>query len=179
MTKIFKVIATGVTVVLGGCNADVSQYAQTKPAMSMEAFFNGPIKGWGIVQDRKGQVLRRFDVEMQGSWQGDKGELREKFAYYDGEQQQRVWTITRTGDGLYSGAADDIIGNAEGQVSGNAVRWSYKMDLEVDGSTYRITFDDWMFLMNDDVLINKSYLKKFGFKVAELTLFMQKQPESE
>jgi len=55
------------------------------------------------------------------------------------------------------------------------MRWAYRMDLPVGDKTYRITFDDFMFLMNDGVLINRSYLKKFGFTVAELTLFMQKQ----
>ena len=48
------------------------------------------------------------------------------------------------------------------------------MDIEVSGKTYKIHFDDWMWLMNDGILINRSYLKKFGFTVAELTLFMQK-----
>jgi len=47
--------------------------------------------------------------------------------------------------------------------------------LNVGNSTYRITFDDWMFLMNDDILINRSYLKKFGITVGELSIFMQKQ----
>jgi hypothetical protein len=64
---------------------------------------------------------------------------------------------------------------ANGHSSGSAMRWAYKMDLPVGDTTYRITFDDWMFLMNDGVLINRSYLKKFGVTVAELTLFMQKQ----
>ena len=49
------------------------------------------------------------------------------------------------------------------------------MNLPVGDKTYKITFDDWMFQMNDGVLINRSYLKKFGFTVGELTLFMQKQ----
>lgn len=179
MKKLIACIAMGVTMALGGCSLNgVAQYAQEKPSMSMEEFFNGPIKGWGIVQDRKGKVVRRFDVEMHGTWDGDKGELKEKFVYYDGEEQERVWKITRTAEGRYTGAAGDIIGNAEGQVSGNAVRWKYKMDLKVGNSTYRITFDDWMFRMNDGILINKSYLKKFGITVAELTLFMQKQPEA-
>ena len=57
------------------------------------------------------------------------------------------------------------------------MRWAYQMDLDVGDNTYRITFDDWMFLMNDGVLINRSYLKKFGITVAELTLFMQKQDQ--
>lgn len=97
------------------------------------------------------------------------------FLLYDGEPQRRVWTITRTGGGGFEGEADDIIGKAAGQISGNAARWNYVMDLPVGGTSYRLSFDDWMWLMNDDVLINRSYFKKFGFTVAELTLFMQKQ----
>jgi hypothetical protein len=67
------------------------------------------------------------------------------------------------------------LGTAKGETLGSAVRWNYVMDLDVDGSTYRIRFDDWMWAMNDGVVVNRSYLKKFGFTVAELTLFMQKQ----
>ncbi|MFT5760687.1 MAG: hypothetical protein ACI9LM_005474, partial [Alteromonadaceae bacterium] len=64
-----------------------------------------------------------------------------------------------------------------GKLEGSAMQWAYQMDLPVGDSTYRITFDDWMFLMNDGVLVNRSYLKKFGITMAELTLFMQKQEE--
>ena len=111
---------------------------------------------------------------MVGKWEGDSGVLEESFEYYDGRTQQRVWKINKLDRDQYSGRADDIIGTATGEQSGNAVRWSYDMDLEVSGKTYKIRFDDWMWLMNDGVLINRSYLKKFGITVAELTIFMQK-----
>jgi hypothetical protein len=180
MKKIVALMALGVSMMLGGCSSSgLDRYATSEPKMSMEEFFNGPIKGWGMVQDRKGRVVRRFDVVMEGSWEGDVGTLKEKFVYYDGEEQERIWTIKRSTDSRYTGTAGDIIGKAEGEVRGNAVRWKYQMDLKVGDSTYRITFDDWMFRMNDGILINKSYLKKFGITMAELTLFMQKQPASE
>ena len=47
------------------------------------------------------------------------------------------------------------------------------MDLPVGDRTFRITFDDWMFRLNDGVLVNRSYLKKFGITFAELSLFMK------
>lgn len=143
--------------------------------ISLDEYFNGNIKAWGIIQDWRGRVISRFDVDMVGSWEGNVGTLEEEFAYYSGESQHRTWTIHKINDTDYEGSAGDILGKATGVVDGNAVNWRYKMDLEVGGSTYRITFDDWMWLMNDDVLINRSYLKKWGFTVAELTLFMQKQ----
>jgi hypothetical protein len=153
----------------------IESYSETKPDFDLQSYFNGPIKAWGIVQDRSGKVTRRFDVTMVGSWEGDTGTLKENFVYYDGKTQERTWTIKRLSQSNYEGTAGDIVGTAQGKVAGSAMRWDYQMDLSVDGSVYRITFDDWMFLMNDGVLINRSYLKKFGLTVGELTLFMQKQ----
>ena len=73
------------------------------------------------------------------------------------------------------GSAHDIIGNASGESSGSAMNWKYSMDITVDNSTYRVKFDDWMWQMNDGIVINRSYIKKFGITVAELTLFMKKK----
>lgn len=166
----------GMLMALSGCAGHkVDAYQGQGPALDLQQYFNGPIKAWGLVQDRSGKVVQRFDVEMVGSWDGDTGTLKEHFTYYDGRTQQRTWTIKRTAANQYQGTAGDIIGTASGSVAGNAMRWAYQMDLEVKGRTYRITFDDWMFNMNDGVLINRSYLKKFGVTMAELTLFMQKQ----
>lgn len=152
----------------------LEDYTTELPKADVKEYFTGPIKAWGLVQGRNGKVLARFDVNMVGKWEGDSGVLEEDFNYYDGRVQRRIWRIKKTDTDQYSGQADDIIGTAKGEQSGNAVRWSYDMDLEVSGRTYRIHFDDWMWLMNDGILINRSYMKKFGIKVAELTLFMQK-----
>lgn len=143
--------------------------------IDVKNYFNGPIKAWGIVQDWRKRVVRRFDIALVGHWYGDIGTLIENFNYYDGQKQQRVWTIKKLTDGSYEGTASDILGKAQGKLVSNAVRWNYVMDLPVDTTTYRIRFDDWMWLMNDGVLINRSYLKKFGLTVSELTIVMQKQ----
>ena len=166
----------GILMALSGCAGHkVEAYEGQGPNLDLKEYFNGPIKAWGIVQDRSGKVVQRFDVTMVGSWDGDTGTLKEYFDYYDGKKQERTWTIKKIANNQYEGTAGDIIGKAEGKVAGHAMRWAYLMELEVKGSTYRITFDDWMFNMNDGVLINRSYLKKFGITMAELTLFMQKQ----
>lgn len=168
----------GALIMLSGCGGkSLDYYNGTTPQADIKAYFNGPIKAWGIVQDWRGRVVTRFDVDMVGSWDGDKGILEEEFAYYDGKKQQRTWHITRLADGSYEGTAGDILGKATGATNGTAVNWHYQMDVPVGDTSYRLTFDDWMWQMNDGVLINRSYLKKFGITVAELTLFMQKQDQ--
>lgn len=177
MHKIKTFLLIGLLIGTSACTAGPSldAFRETSPALDLKAYFNGPIKAWGIVQDRNQRVIRRFDVSMNGSWEDNIGTLEEDFEYYDGEKQKRVWTIKKINSSTYEGTASDIAGLANGQVAGSAMRWNYEMDIEVDDNTYRLKFDDWMYLMNDGVLINRSYLKKFGITVAELTLFIQKQ----
>ncbi len=178
MQKMKGVFLMAIMSILTACSGPtLNHYKGTEPPLDLKAYFNGPIKAWGVVQDRKGHVTRRFDISMVGTWDGDTGTLEEHFDYYDGKTQKRTWTIKKIADNSYEGSADDIIGMATGNLEGNAMRWAYVMDLDVGDKTYRITFDDWMFLMNDGVLINRSYLKKFGITVAELTIFMQKQDQ--
>lgn len=170
------VLLLGGAIMLSSCGGhSLDHYKGTTPKADIKEYFNGPIKAWGVVQDWRGRVVSRFDIDMVGKWDGDTGTLTEHFTYYEGKKQERVWTITKLADGSYEGTASDIIGKASGSVQGAAARWSYVMDLPVDDTTYRITFDDWMWQMNDGVLINRSYLKKFGITVSELTIFMQKQ----
>ena len=39
----------------------------------------------------------------------------------------------------------------------------------------KITFDDWIFKQDDNIAINRATMKKFGFKVAELTVMFKKE----
>jgi hypothetical protein len=173
--KKIMVLITGVLIMLSGCGNRLDYYKDSKPEADIQSYFNGNIKAWGLVQDWRGRVSTRFDVDMVGSWEGNVGTLKENFQYYDGRKQQRVWTITKNEDGTYEGTASDIVGKATGATKGSGVKWSYVMDIPVDGKIHRLKLDDWMWQMNDGILINRSYLKKFGITVGELTLFMQKQ----
>jgi hypothetical protein len=174
--RIKTFLAMVVAVFLAGCMPAVDHYAQTTPAFTPESYFNGPIKAWGMIQDHTGKIRERFDITMVGTWKGDTGTLEEDFVYYsDGKKQRRVWTIRKIADGQYEGTAGDVVGKAEGKASGAAMRWKYVLQLPVGGNVYDVVLDDWMVLMNDGVLLNRSYIKKFGITVADLTIFMQKQ----
>lgn len=45
----------------------------------------------------------------------------------------------------------------------------------IDGSTYPVNFDDWFWALDDNTMMNRSYIKKSGIVMAEVTIFMQKQ----
>ena len=101
--------------------------------------------------------------------------LKEGVVWSDGERQKRVWTLRRLGDGRYSGTAGDVVGTASGEVSGNALRWRYTMAIPVDGETYHFEFDDWMFLIDDRVMLNRAVMSKFGLRVGEVTLSLSRR----
>lgn len=162
-------------ILLSGCMGNVEQYKSDSPKLDLQTYLQGKIKGYGVIENWKGNIVSRFDFYGDASWDGDEGTFDEKMVYYNGKKDHRVWTIKKVSEGHYIGHTEDLVGDADIQVSGNAMNWKYDMNVDVDGTTYKLSFNDWMFLMNDGVLVNINYFKKFGFTVGKLTLFMQKE----
>jgi hypothetical protein len=100
--------------------------------------------------------------------------LDEDFTYSDGKKERRVWRLTRLDGGRYSGTADDVVGTAHGQAAGNAFQWAYTLRLPVDSKVYEVQFDDWMWLVDERVMINKAVMSKFGIRLGEVTLAFSK-----
>ena len=156
---------------LAGCaGITVEKYRAEKPVLDLRTYFDGTIDAWGMFQDRSGAVVKRFNVVIDARWHGDVGTLDERFSWSDGTSSRRVWTITRHGDGRYTGRADDVVGEALGEAAGNALRWRYVLALPVDGKVYHVDFDDWMFLVDERVMLNRSAMSKWGFPLGEVTL---------
>lgn len=167
--------AVGLTILMGGCATITPQnYASETPKLDLSTYFNGRVDGWGMVQDRAGKVLRRMVVELDCKWNGSEGVLEESFQWSDGKSEKRVWKIRKDGD-QYLGTAGDVIGVARGQAAGNALRWNYVLALPVGDSTYHMDMDDWMWMIDDKTLANRTTMTKFGVQVAEISIFFRKR----
>ncbi len=161
---------------LAGCGAQqIKDYAGHTPTLELRDYFNGTLDAYGVFSDRSGKVVKRFVVVMTCTWQGDEGTLDEAFTYSDGTTQRRVWHLTRLPNGRYTGQADDVLGTAQGQQSGNAFNWKYTLALPVDGRVFEVQFDDWMYLMNDKVMLNRAAMSKWGVGLGEVTLSFTKR----
>jgi hypothetical protein len=169
--------ATAPALLLAGCaSAPVpADYAAEKPALDLKRYFDGELVAHGIFTDRAGKVARRFTVQMTGTWQGNQGTLDERFTYSDGKTERRVWRLTDLGGGRYTGRADDVVGEAQGQAAGNALNWTYTLRLPVDDKVYEVQFDDWMYLVDERVMLNKARMSKFGIFLGEVTLSFTKK----
>lgn len=162
------------SLLLASCSTTMKNYDGSSPHFDMQQFFDGKLTAYGMVQNRQGEVLRRFRVDMTGTWEGNKGKLDEQFYYHDGEEKQRIWYIEKTDDGRYIGNADDVVKPANGQSNGFALNWQYSLLIEVDGENWEIDFNDWMYLIDEYRLINRAEMTKWGFKVGEVTLWIEK-----
>ena len=164
-------LALAGTAWLAGCaGPQVAQYAAEQPRLDLRSYFNGTLDACGLFTDRSGAVVKRFTVVMDCRWQGDEGVLDEAFTYSDGTTQRRIWRLTALPDGRFVGRADDVVGQAQGQQSGNAFRWGYTLALPVDGRVIEVQFDDWMFLMDERVMLNRAAMSKWGVHLGEVTL---------
>ncbi|WP_085588326.1 DUF3833 domain-containing protein [Thalassospira sp. MCCC 1A01428] len=168
-------LAFFMVVFISGCGAMKPQdFAQKEPAFDVFAYFQGHSRAWGIFEDRFGKLRRQFTVDINGVVEDGVLILTEDFVYDDGETDQRVWKISKTADHEYEGTFDEIVGIARGVQYGNALNWNYDMDLKVGDGTWRVSFDDWMFLQPNGVLVNRARVRKWGVEIGEISLFFAK-----
>jgi Protein of unknown function (DUF3833) len=167
-------------LMLGSCaGVDIAAYSKEQPTLKLEQYFSGKLVGHGMVMDRSGEVTRRFLVNITGMLGTDASgvqtlTLDEKFDWSDGKKESRVWTLKQTASGEWSGQAADVVGVAVGRVAGNTLNWLYVLALPVKGVVYNLDFDDWMFLIDDKVMLNKAVFSKYNIRLGEILISFQK-----
>ena len=149
-------------------------FKNTEPVLQIEKYFEGNVKAWGVLQDRKGKVTRQFTADMFGKFENNILTLEEDFYWKDGENQKRVWKIQKIDDHNYLGKASDVVGEAKGFSYGSAFKFEYNLLIPLKGKNIKIRFDDWIFKQDEKIAINRAKMTKFGFKVAELTVIFFK-----
>jgi len=161
---------------LAACSqVEVADYRDEQPRLDLRQYFSGQTDAWGMFQDRSGKVIKRFHVLIDGRLEGSKLILDEHFTYSDGSTQQRIWTLREISPGQWRGSAADVVDEAVGEVAGNALRWRYELLLPVDDSIYQVHFDDWMYLLDEQTLVNRAVMSKLGVELGQVTLFFRKQ----
>ena len=149
-------------------------FKDQKPRLIIENYLSGNVKAWGMLQNRSGKVTRQFEADLNGKWDGSTLTLDEQFNWSDGEKQKRQWKIKKIDEHHYEGKAEDVVGTAKGFSYGPAFKFEYVLMIPIKGKNINITFDDWIFMQNESIAINRATMTKFGFKVAELTVFFVK-----
>ncbi|WP_370400347.1 DUF3833 domain-containing protein [Sulfitobacter sp. JB4-11] len=161
---------------LAGC---VGKPSDEDPLLSdkvlkIEEFFDGHVVAQGQFQDIFGTVRRRFDVDIQGTWDGRTLTLVEDFVYADATTEQRIWRMQKTGADTWTGTADGVIGQARGVARGDTFNWVYRIDLPVPDGTLRVDFNDWLWMLSDNRVFNRAYMSRYGVDIGEVQITFEK-----
>lgn len=156
-----------------------SDYSDTTPRFDVKRDLGGDYLSEGMIYDYTGKVVSRFKASMSGEFDENGGTLKEHFIYASGREDHRQWTITIVDDTHFTVTAPDLVGTGHGVVSGNSVQLKYKLKLNEDAGGHVLTVTDWMYLTDEGTILNRSQMKKFGIKVAELVAVFKHKDVSE
>lgn len=169
MLKRFVLVAA---LALAACGQpDVKDFRTAEPKLDIREYFNGRLVAFGTITDYAGEITDRVFVEMDGSWEGNNGTLKEHFRYADGTEEDRTWQLAVSEDGTkVTGKREDTIGGAKGEQAGNALFMEYKIKRPRDGDTIELDVDDRLYLIDGPYLVNEIRMKKYGVTVATVNL---------
>lgn len=152
-----------------------TDYAATNPAISLQEHLSGDLLSEGVIYGPNGRVTNSFTAKMVGQWEGGTGTLSEEFIYSNGNTQSRKWHLTLGQSNSFTATAEDIAGEAKGTVSGSTIKMEYTIILPAAAGGHRLNVTDWLYLTESGVILNRSEMRKFGIKVAELVATMRPQ----
>ncbi|SHI02422.1 DUF3833 family protein [Marivita hallyeonensis] len=160
----------------GFISQNPTDYADAQgEVFDLRSHLNGPIVCEGVIYGPTGRVTSRFVGDFQAEWTGNKGVMRERFVYDNGEEALREWNLTVGNDGRIRATASDVVGEGEGMQSGPTVKLKYKFKLPEAQGGHVLDTTDWMYLAPNGTIVNRSQFRKYGIKVAELVATMRRK----
>ncbi|MGY6695397.1 MAG: DUF3833 domain-containing protein [Roseinatronobacter sp.] len=151
-----------------------ADYAQATPTLDIRQHLSGPIRCEGVIYGPMGRVTSRFTADMEGRWTGESGVLSEHFSYDSGTKQDREWRLSLGENGKVRAEADDLVGVGHGTQAGAALQLNYTIRLPDSAGGHALQVTDWMYLVDERTIVNRSQFRKFGIKVAELVATMRR-----
>ena len=149
------------------------------PEFDIRQVLNGDFLCDGIIYGPTGRVTSRFTARFEARWTGDNGVMRERFVYDSGTVQKREWRLSVGPKGRIEADADDLTGPGFGQQEGSGVCLNYRIRLPESAGGHVLDVVDWMYLLENGTVMNRSQFRKFGIKVGELVATMRPDPEAE
>lgn len=150
-----------------------ADYAGDGQDFDLRRHLSGPLLCEGVIYGPTGRVTSRFVADMEAVWTGNTGVMTETFRYDSGATQDREWRLTLGNDGAIRAEADDLVGTGQGWQTGGAVCLNYRIRLPEDSGGHVLDTTDWMYLVENGAIINRSQFRKYGIKVAELVATMR------
>ncbi|MEO8715235.1 MAG: DUF3833 family protein [Acetobacteraceae bacterium] len=163
-------------VVLCGCSdpLPVGSFAGTGPEFDPVRFFTGHTASWGVLENRDGAPSQLVRTDCMGEPDGPGGlHMIQHLTFSDGKAQTRDWHLRRTGPHRFEGTANDMVGTTVGETAGPAFHWRWTLAGDL---LQNVTLDQWMYLMPNGAMVNRTTVSKLGFILAEVTEQFERKP---
>lgn len=139
----------------------------------IKKFFDGDIKAFSVVFDENDKIINTKTIEINGSWEQNKGIIRQKFVDSKGKKDSRTWLITLEKGGNFSAIGHDSVAPANGVQVGNAMQMSYSLLIPYFGIKSNVDYTDIMYVVDPNSMIKISEFsrkdKKLGKEIISLT----------
>ncbi|MCB1875099.1 MAG: DUF3833 family protein [Chromatiales bacterium] len=163
-------------VVVAACGrVDPAVYEGQPPSLDLRDFLQGGLTGWGVFQDRSGEVTHRFRIDMQASWEGDHCTFIEDFHFSDGRHQRREWLLREESPGRFTALANDSAEPGEGQIYGNSLHWNYLLNTPTEHGVWPLRYDYWMYKIDERTLMNRARVSLYGVEVGQVSVLFQRE----
>ena len=146
------------------------------PPFDIRTRLAGPMICEGAIFGPTGRVVSRFVADFHIRWDGDVGTMDEVFRYDSGTVQSRTWHLRLGNAGGIVADAADLVGSGHGWQRGSAVQLVYSIRLTEAAGGHVLHATDWMYLLENGTIVNRSQFRKFGIKVAELVATIRPRP---
>ena len=83
--------------------------------------------------------------------------------------------MTIANDGSIRAEADDLVGVGTGRTAGPGLQLNYRIKLPDSSGGHVLDTTDWMYVVENGAIINRSQFRKYGIKVAELVATMRRK----
>ena len=157
---------------MASCTRDlpVGAFAGAGPSLDPVRFFTGPVRSWGVMEDRSGQPTAIVTTECRGVAEGGDGLHMVQVLHVGTDPAAtRDWHMRRTGPGRFEATANDVVGTAQGEAAGRAFHWQWTLALQPGNPVKNVTMDQWWYLLDDGSMLNRTTVRKLGVIVAEVT----------
>ena len=161
----------GVLLLLAGCSPAVplTRFANTAPAFDPLTFFTGHTTSWGVIENRDGGPSDIVTTDCVGSAEGPDGLRMVQHVTNAEGTTQREWHMRRLGGGKFEASANDMVGTATGESSGRVFHWTWTLATRPGNAWRDVQFEQWMYLMDDGAMVNRTQVTKLGIRLAQVT----------
>lgn len=163
--------------IINGQNSSQLDYLEKGAKFNIMEFFDGEVEGFAIVQDGSGKIIDTKSIKISGSWEENKGVIKNVYVLSNGSKDSRTWLVTAE-DGSFTAIGHDIVAPAQGKQAGNAMQMTYSLSLPgvVKGQKSKVNFDDKIYLIDGEsaIMISNS---SSGFGNSQKTIVsLKKRP---